>query len=531
MTMESVRNKRTPEVESKLRNLEQTLKRGEFESAVSEARAILREQPGLVAATRLLGVALCGCGRRGEGNAVLVALAARAPSNALVQNSLGAARRGIGDLEGALAAFKRACLLAPNFPPVWLNRASILFMQDRAEDGLRALDRAIALEPRNVAARMIRADLLREYGKIDDVVSDYRAVLELDPLAPWPWFGLSNLKNVPMLPSDIDQIRDALRAREECGDERTALQFALAKALEDYERYDEAFSALVQANAEVRQRVFWNAAKASKQIDAMLHAFPAVHASAHETQGTGLIFLVSLPRSGSTLVEQILASHRDVQGGGEQGYVGAVIAEGEKRRGCELAAWANRATHADWQRMGERYLQMTAPPPGRETHLTDKSLGNWRVIGPLLAMLPAARVVVCRRDPIESALSCYRQWFNQDPHSYAYDMNDIGAYWRDFDRACSHWSALYPDRIHTLVLEDLVGDQQRKTQELLHFCGLNFDMACMQFHTTERRIKTISAAQVREPLRRDTARAAKYGDQLDPLRAALGLPSFVATQN
>ena len=168
-------------------------------------------------------------------------------------------------------------------------------------------------------ARMIRADMLREQGRTRQVTAEYRAVIERRPHLPWPWFGLSNLKNVPMTADDIKSIRSALLAHPDSGDERTALQFALAKALDDNALYAEAFAALEQANREVRLRVEWNEVKSSAQMDALLAAFASSSSSAGVARGREVIFIVNLPRSGSTLVEQILASHQQVEGAGEEG--------------------------------------------------------------------------------------------------------------------------------------------------------------------------------------------------------------------
>jgi Flp pilus assembly protein TadD len=509
-------------LDSKLKELEQALKSNAFETAVAKARAILVVAPENVTAARLLGAALRGSGNEVEAREILTALAARVPDDPYVQNSLGVQRRALGDLEGARAAFSRACMLAPDLPPIWFNYALVLFMLDEVEAALRAIDHVIALAPGMSPARMIRADMLREQGRTRQVTAEYRAVIERRPHLPWPWFGLSNLKNVPMTADDIKSIRSALLAHPDSGDERTALQFALAKALDDNALYAEAFAALEQANREVRLRVEWNEVKSSAQMDALLAAFASSSSSVGVARGREVIFIVSLPRSGSTLVEQILASHRQVEGAGEHAYANDVIAEEERRRGRGLADWAAQATPEEWARLGERYLEVTASNRVRKPRSTDKALGNWRIVGALLAMLPDARVVVCRRDPVETCFSCYRQWFVQDPHHYAYDLHELGAYWHEFDRACRFWKAQHPDRVYDLVHEDLIADQEAQTRRLLDFCDLEFDPACLQFHTTERNIKTISAAQVREPLRRDTAHAANYGALLDPLRTALG---------
>ena len=264
----------------------------------------------------------------------------------------------------------------------------------------------------------------------------------------------------------------------------------------------------------------------SERTDATLAAFTPPPRGAPTRQGHDVIFVVSLPRSGSTLTEQILASHSQVSGAGERNDLHAIIEEESQRRGSALAGWAREATPQDWDRLGKQYLERAQGWRGNTPRFADKMLGNWRFAGAIFAMLPEAKMVVCRRDPVETGFSCFRQLFAEDCHGYSYDLADMGAYWRDFDRMCRRWSELYPGRIYDMVYEDLQADQEGKTRELLAFCGLEFEPACLRFHETQRNIKTISSAQVREPLRRDTAQAPKYAALLDPLRLAVGMPPF-----
>lgn len=511
-----------------LSSLEQALKQADFERAEVEARRLLDAYPEHEETTRLLGAALRGRGRLPEARKVLAALAARRPDNPLAQNSLGAVLRSLGDLEGAAAALRRACDLAPDVPPFWYNYSIVLFMLDRSEEGLAAMDRMLALAPGNEQAHIVRSHMLREQGRIAQVTAEYRAVLARQPDSPWAWFALSNLKNVPMTEAELAGIRHALAVHSEADVERTALLFALAKACDDNKLYAEAFTALIEGNRDERRRVQWNTEESSAEVDALLSVFAPPFVSAPERQGGEVIFLVSLPRSGSTLIEQILASHPQVEGAGERYDLQAVLDEETRRRGIPLIAWAAQAGADDWSRLGKRYLELTAGLHGQRPKFTDKALSNWRYIGAIRAMLPAAKIVVCRRDPVETCFSCYRQLFSAGGHPYSYDIGELAAFWRDFDRACAQWQAQHPDHVYELVYEDLVRDQEAQTRALLASCGLDFDPACLRFFETERKVSTISAAQVREPLRGDTAQAAKYGSLLDPLRTALGLPPYEA---
>jgi tetratricopeptide (TPR) repeat protein len=509
------------ELDRRLIEIEDALKAKQFEQAVEQANALLRDRPDHAETKRLLAAALRGCNRDEEALQMLRELAVQEPDNALVHNSLGAALRMNGELDAAGDAFRRAVALAPKLAPAWYNLAIVLFMQERVDDGMAAVDRVIDLVPHHEPALIMRSDMMREQGRVNLVTSEYRKMLARNPKLPWAWFGLANLKNLKFSLDDLGAIERALaRYADKCR-ERTALLFSMAKAYDDHGRYPEAFAALAEANANVRENVPWDAEAFSERTDATLAAFTPPPRGAPTKQGGDVIFVASLPRSGSTLTEQILASHSQVSGAGERQDLHAIIEEESQRRGVALAGWARDASPEDWDRLGKEYLQRAQKWRGSKPRFADKMLGNWRFAGAIFAMLPEAKMVVCRRDPVETGFSCFRQLFVEDGHGYSYDLADMGAYWRDFDRMCRRWSEIYSGRIYDMVYEDLQADQEGKTRELLAFCGLDFEPACLRFHETQRNIKTISSAQVREPLRRDTAQAPKYGALLDPLRAAV----------
>jgi len=201
-----------------------------------------------------------------------------------------------------------------------------------------------------------------------------------------------------------------------------------------------------------------------------------------------------------------------------------VLTEESKRLKQLFPHWVKSTSPADWLRLGKRYLERTAHFGKQAARFTDKLPNNWQYVGAILAMLPAAKVIIVRRDPLETCLGCYRQYLGNN--EYTHTFADLASNWRDFDRATRHWLKLYPGRVYENVYEDLVADPQTKIRELLAFCDLPFEQGCIDFHKTERDVHTPSAAQVREPIRRDTARAPRYGALLDPLRAALGMPPF-----
>ena len=195
-----------------------------------------------------------------------------------------------------------------------------------------------------------------------------------------------------------------------------------------------------------------------------------------------------------------------------------------QQRRAPLSQWVGALTPADWSRLGRRYLERTAHWRARKPRFVDKMPNNWIQIGAIRAMLPGACIVVCRRDPLETCFSCYRQHFAGN--DWTRDFTNLAAYWRTFDRSVRDWQALQPQREHVHAYEALVADPEARIHALLDACGLPFEASCLRFQETAREVRSPSAAQVRQPLRTDTARAGDYGELLDSLRVALGLPKF-----
>ena len=301
------------------------------------------------------------------------------------------------------------------------------------------------------------------------------------------------------------------------------LGFTLAQALEDQGAYAMAFDVLARANALKRGSVYWSRQEESARVDAIADAFTRpLPVPLDATLGKEVIFVVCLPRSGSTLTEQILASHPQVDGADEIQALPQILIEESGRRGQAFAQWVPSASAEDWQRLGHEYLERTRRWRQDRPRFTDKNVDNWAFVGAALAMLPGARVVNSRRDPLETCFALYRQLFGNGSIHYSYDLDDIAGYYAGYARLSRLWQQRYPDRYFDHEYEALQSDPEAQIRRLLGFCGLPFDPACLAFHQSSRSVLTISAAQVRQPLRHDTARSTRYGDKLDPLRVRLG---------
>jgi len=479
----------------------------------------LRLAPAHAELQRLRGVALNQLGRNADAVALLRGVAGQRPLDGLVIANLGSALAQGGDLDAAEQAFRRASELEPGLLDPWLNLARVLMLRGDVAAACVAYDAAVEVAPQRTATRILRADALKTLGRLDEAEAELRALLDDETAAPSAWIGLFNLKAIRPGGSDDAALARVVASGRGTPAQRIALGFARANLLEAEQRHAEAFAAFAAANAARRREIRWSASAVSALIDAILAAFSAPP-PLQDAGGGDLVFLVGMPRSGSTLVEQILAAHPDVVGGGETNLVARVLQEESVRRGVRFPQWVGDADARDWRRLGDDYLARIAPMRRAGALFTDKTLPNWQVLGAILRMFPGARIAHCVRDPLETCWSCWKHNFGE-AQFFAYDFAELAAFHRDSLRAMAHWRTQAPASIHTLVHEALLDAPEAGVRALLAHCGLAFDPACLRFHEVERNVHTASAAQVRRPLRRDTAVTAGYGTLLDPLRLML----------
>ncbi|MGH8232637.1 MAG: tetratricopeptide repeat-containing sulfotransferase family protein [Rhodanobacteraceae bacterium] len=510
---------------ARLQAAAQALQAGHAERAEQNLALLAKSHAGHPEVLRLQAILYDMRGMRREALATMHQALALCPHDAAYHNTMATVLGNAGDFDAAVGALHRACELQPDLAIAWYNLGIMLTRYVRHDEAIAAFQRAVELEPDHTAARTRLADTLRNRGHAEAAAKEYRRILHDQPWTGFAWRGLADLKTTRLTDTDIEHMREALAAPQASNDDKVATGFALAKALEDTGHYADSLAALEQAKAISRHRQTWNAKELSDTVSELLAAFtPTPTGTDVHELGREVIFIVGLPRSGSTLVEQILASHPQVEGTGELSDLKSVLVEESRRRNAPFPGWAPAAQAADWERLGRRYLQRTERWRQRRPIFTDKLPNNWMFIGAIVAMLPSARVVCCRRDPLETCFSCYRQYRNH--HDYTDTFTDLASYWRDYDRSIRFWRAQYPDNVYEHDYEKLLANPEAGIGRLLEFCGLPWDPCCLRFHENRRDVFTPSATQVREPLRTDTARGPRYADLLDPLRVALRLPPF-----
>lgn len=488
------------------------------ERLFADALRIMPDHPGLLVAR---ATALHRMGRAGDAASLLQRVATLRPDDDAIQGHLGGVLADAGDLAGAEQALRRACSLAPGAAGGWYNLGKLLQMQARVEESVAPLQRALQLSPALESARFLLGEAFMMLGRSDDSAAQYRRLLAVSPRSGHAWWGLANLKAVRFDADDVAALERLARDGGLAMDEAIGARFALGKALEDVGRHPDACAAYMDANAFARQRFRWDPSAFRSWVERAMAASGGQASEPVDPRlGEEVVFIVGMPRSASTLTEQILAAHPEVEGGSELADLGIVIGEESRRRGRAFPDWTADATPADWHRLGARYLERTVAWRARRPRFTDKNPTNWMLTGAIRAMLPGARIVDCRRDAVETCWSCFRQIFWAG-HDYSYDFDHLAGYRRTYLDAMAQWRQAHAGSMHEQSYEALLDDPEGSTRALLEACGLAFDPACLRFFEAERSVRTASAAQVREPLRRDTARAPRYGNLLDPLREAL----------
>lgn len=491
----------------KLTTAEQTLK---------QAVAIAPES---AEAQRLSGVVQLMRGNAGMAVGFLRRAVELNPGDFNAHMNLGSALFQCQSPDAAFASMRRACELAPDASAPWYNLGRALHMARHTEEARPALERAMALDPSHVMTRTILANVLGSLGDIAEAARLYRDVLRSHPDHVRAWHSLVNLKTVKLDDTETRQIKQLLEHPNLSADDRVLLGFALARSLENQNDLVASFRTLQIANAAKRRITPWDITTEHRRIDSFIEAFTLPLSPAVDPDlGSEVIFIACLPRSGSTLAEHILASHSQVEGANEIPDLTAVLRAESGRRQQTLGQWAPLAMAKDWHRLGCEYLERTARWRKHKPRFTDKNLGNWALVGPALAMLPGARVVNTRRDPLETCFSCYRELFGVGAE-FSYDLESVAHYYAGYDRISQFWRQRFPGRCLDHIYEDLLADPEGSIRRLLAFCDLPFEPACLEPHKTSRVV--YSNRQVRQPLQSDTARSARYGTLLDPLRDLL----------
>ena len=473
-----------------------------------------------------------------------------------------AARLGrFGDAENLLA---RCLELAPGFMAARHNFAVVLHRQGRSAEALQEVERLLATDPRNPGLRSLQAAALARLGEYDRSIAVYEGILtdypgqaklwmslghalktagrrpdciaaygrsiELSPSLGEAWWSLANLKTYRFAPRDVEAMRTQLAQEDLAVEDRLHFHFALGKALEDAGEHAAAFGHYAEGNRLRRATLPYRADETTALVERSIALLTPQFFESRRGAGCQAgdpIFVVGLPRAGSTLVEQVLASHPAVEGTMELPDLLAIVRDlGGGRRRSEPSRYPEvlaELAPAALRELGERYLERTRiqRKTGRPFFI-DKMPNNWTHVGLIQLILPNARVVDARRHPLSCCFSAFKQHFARG-QGFTYDLDDLGRYYRDYVALMAHFDAVLPGRVHRVHYEHMVDDTEGVVRRLLAYCGLDYDERCLRFYENERAVRTASSEQVRSPIYRHGVDHWKnYEPWLEPLRRALG---------
>lgn len=387
------------------------------------------------------------------------------------------------------------------------------------EQALEIYEAVLAKAPKQPRVLITYGHMLNTVGRFDDSIGAYRRSINLKPNLGEAWWALANLKTFRFSEDDIAAMKRTLRSDGLKDNDRFHVEFALGKALHDLGRSDQAFAHYAAGNALRRKYHPFNGQQPRRIVDSSIKHFTAeVLTRPGGCDAPDPIFIVGMPRAGSTLVEQILSSHSQVEGTAELPDLPIIV--GNRGRRPAVIAQLSARERAD---AGAEYLHRAAV--NRRTarpYFIDKLPNNWMFVPFIQLILPNAKIIDARRHPLGCCFSNFRQHFARG-QDFTYDLKDLGNYYSDYVRLMAHIDVVMPGRIHRVIYERMVEDTEAQVRALLAYCGLNFEPACLEFYKTDRAIRTPSAQQVRQPIYKDSAEEwRRYESHLGPLKETLG---------
>jgi cytochrome c-type biogenesis protein CcmH/NrfG len=468
----------------------------------------------------------------------------------------------IGRFADAEKLLRRALELAPGFTAARTNLATVIHRQNRSAEALEVLGELLAADPDNAQAQSLKAaalgrtgsfeeaavlyrevlgrfpdqpkiwmsygHVLKTIGRLDEGIAAYRRALDLSPGLGEVWWSLANLKTVRFDDADVEAMSSALGRRDLTAEDRFHLHFALGKALEDSGDAGRSFEHYAEGNRLRRKAIAYDAGQISAHVERSRKLFTPDFFAARDGSGSAApdpIFVLGMPRAGSTLVEQILASHSCVEGTMELPDIPELVKR-LARRSSDAQVYPECLAAMeceDLQQLGEEYLQRTRiqRKTGKPMFI-DKMPNNWMHVGFIHLILPNARIVDIRRHPLGCCFSNFKQHYARG-QAFTYAQEDVARYYRDYVRLLAHFDRVLPGRIHRIFYEALVDEPEAEVRRLLDHLGLPFEQSCLRFYENERAVRTASSEQVRRPINREGLEQWQaFEAWLGPMKEVLG---------
>lgn len=477
-----------------------------YEQAEETLLSALRKNPENVDAMRFLAMVYFDQDKKLlDAEALLRRAVSIAPDFHQALANLGRVLADNSKPEEAIEVFERLIALKPDHDDAWAGYGRALAVAGRTQDAERAYWKSLQINPSAPGVHMTRAHMLKTLGEQEEAIKSYRKSIELNPGLGESYWSMANLKIFRFADEEIASMEEQFRSKNLQAEVKANFLFSLGKAYEDRKDYAAAWRYYDEGNQVKRQLEDYDPVANDIYLQKIREVITADFMRQHHSVGHPVsdpIFIVGLPRTGSTLVEQILASHSQVEGTAELPNLGNIANGTGKYRMDKLSYpdTLNTLATRDFAAYGQEYLRQVARHRvlGR-AHFIDKNPNNFIHVGWIKLILPNARIINTRRHPLDSLLGAYKQLFARG-QSFTYDPLELAEFYRNYIEMMNHWHELFPGQVLDVHYEDTVTNLDWQVRRILGFCGLDFEQSCLRFHETERPVKTASSEQVRQPI-------------------------------
>ena len=426
----------------------------------------------------------------------------------------------LGQLEDATKSYEKVIAINPNYPEAHYNLGNTLVELGQLEDANKSYEKVIAINPNYPEAYFNLGSSLQQLGKLDQAIKCYEKAISIRPNYSGAYYNLSYLKKYIASDPQISKMQSLLSSDNITQSDRIDLYFALAKVNENLDNQDELFKYLHEANSLRKEELNYSLDRSKTLFSNVKEIFSAPYPDIEKSLSSEPstfkpIFIVGMPRSGSTLVEQIMSSHHAVHGAGELTNLPTIIGPIATDH---LNQGINKLPEESFLSIREQYLDVLANLNVSESVIINKLPLNFLYIGFILTSFPEAKIIHMKRDARAVCWSIYKSNFRNTGNGYSYNFDDLAGFYGLYTDLMDFWHQLFPDRIYDMCYEDLTTNQEEETRKLLQYCELDWDKNCLSFHKNKRAVKTASAVQVREKMYQGSSEAwKKYETYLKPL--------------
>ncbi len=514
-------------VQAKLEEATRLFMSGKFREAEKLTQALVRENPDNVNAALLLARIAIMANCFEDARAILERITATKPRFIPAWHDLGTVLKELHLYDEAVSVLDQALAMEPDNALTHYYHGAALAMAARPQQAVESYRKAVTLDPKLPGAHLGLGHVLKTVGDQEGGIEAYRRAIELRPNFGETYYSLANLKTYRFGTDEIEDMRTRLANTELPVECRVHFAFSLGKAFEDQKDYDDAFEHYALANQLHRDTIAYDPVQTEIAHEKMRNVFSADYFAEHGAGQWGCdrpdpIFIVGLPRSGSTLLEQILASHSMVDGTSELPDI-SMIAQDLTQPDAGIA-FPNCIPDLGPERLralGEQYLEQTQRHRAGAPRFTDKMPNNFAYTGFIKAILPNAKIIDARRHPMDSCLGSFKQHFAKG-QTFTYDLFELGEFYLEYDKMMAHWDRVLPGSVLRVDYENVVENLEDEVKRILAFCELPFEEGCVRFHETERAVRTASSEQVRQPIYKGAvATWQRFGANLDGLREIL----------